>query len=326
MSSNKLRPMGPVEWALLIALSALFGSAFFFTKVALAELKPFTVVLGRVLIAAIVLNLVVVASGHRMSSYSRLWGAFLIMGAMNNLIPYSLIFWGQTQIASSLASMLNATVPLFTVVLAHFLTRDERITVRRLTGVLIGIFGVAVMLGPELLSGGFQVAGQVACLLAAVAYAFAGIFGRRFAGIPPVVTAAGQLTATSLMMTPIALVADRPWTLPVPTLQTWGAIAGLALISTAAAYVIYFHILAVSGATNIQLVALLMPATALVLGTVVLGEQLELYNFVGMFLIAAGLAIIDGRLIHGRFRANSSPTYARTIASSGTPDIGHRLR
>ena len=309
MASVANKVMGPAEWLLLLALAMLWGGSFFFAKLALAELHPFTLVLGRVGLAALALNIVVRASGHRMPTALRPWRAFLVMGALNNLVPFSLIFWGQTEIASGLASILNATTPLFAVVLAHFLTRDERMTVARLSGVLLGLLGVAVMIGPEALAGlSLHLLAQIAVLGAAISYACAGIFGRRFAGTPPLVTAAGQLTGTTLMMLPLALAIDLPWTMPAPALGTWSALAALALLSTAAAYVIYFRILAVAGATNLLLVTFLIPPSALLLGTTFLGERLDQGAFIGMALIALGLAAIDGRpFAHLRSRLRAHP-------------------
>ncbi len=301
LGANKV--MGPAEWLLLLALAMLWGGSFFFAKLALAELHPFTLVLGRVGLAALALNLAAYASGHRMPTALRPWRAFLVMGALNNLLPFSLIFWGQTEIASGLAAILNATTPLFAVVLAHFLTRDERMTVERLSGVLLGVCGVIVMIGPEALAGlSLHVLAQIAVLAAALSYACAGIFGRRFAGTPPLIAAAGQLTGTTLMMLPVALAIDRPWTLPAPALGTWGALAALALLSTAAAYVIYFRILAAAGATNLLLVTFLIPPSALLLGATFLDERLDQAAFIGMALIALGLAAIDGRPL-ARLRA-----------------------
>jgi drug/metabolite transporter (DMT)-like permease len=296
MAGSDQRVMAPLEWLLLGALSVLWGGSFFFAKVALADLPPLTVVLGRVGLAAIALNLMVRARGLRMPTSHRAWGAFLVMGGLNNLIPFSLIFWGQTEIASGLASILNATTPLFTVVLAHLLTRDEPMTGNRLAGVLAGLLGVVLMIGPTALAGlGVHVVDQLACLAAALSYAFAGIFGRRFRDMPPLVTAAGQVSATTLMILPVALIVDQPWSLPLPGLATWGALAGLALLSTALAYVIYFRILAAAGATNLLLVTFLIPVSALVLGMTILGERLDLRHFAGMALIGLGLAAIDGR-------------------------------
>ncbi len=297
-SSANVKVMGSVEWFLLIILSVLGGSSFFFSKVALAELFPFTVVLGRVSIAAVVLNLMVRATGQRMPTCPKLWGFFLVMGLLNNLVPFSLIFWGQTQIPSALASILNATTPLWTVVLAHFFTTDERLTPNRLSGVMFGLVGVVVVIDLDVLMGlGLNVLAQLAVLGAAVSYAFAGIYGKRFKGISPLVTAAGQLTCTTLMVIPVALFVDRPWLLPMPTLKTWGALLALALFSTAVAYVIYFRLLSTAGATNLLLVTFLIPISALILGMTFLGEQLNPRALVGIGLIGLGLVTMDGRLL-----------------------------
>ena len=290
--------MGPVEWGLLILLSILWGGSFFFAEVALAELPPFTVVLGRVGIAALALLALVYATGRRMPAGWAPWGAFFAMGFLNNLIPFSLIVWGQTQIASGLASILNATTPLFTVVLAHLLTGDERMTRNRVAGVVFGLVGVTVMIGPEALAGlGLHVVAQLAVLAAALAYAVAGIYGRRFRDTPPLVTAAGQVTASTVLMLPLALVAERPWTLAAPGLTTWGAVIGIAVLSTAAAYVIYFRILRAAGATNLLLVTFMIPVSAILLGVTILGEHLTPGQIAGMALIGLGLAAIDGRPI-----------------------------
>jgi len=293
-----IKPMGPVEWGLLLTLSVLWGASFFFGKVALAELQPFSIVLCRVALAASALNILVVGQGLRMPSSPRIWVTLFIMGGLNNLIPFSLIFWGQTQITSSLASILNATAPLFTVILAHFLTKDERLTPNRLTGVLVGIAGVVVLLGPDALRGiGKDTLAQIGVLGAALSYAIATIYGRRFAGVPPLVIAAGQLTASTVMILPIALLFDRPWQNMSLSWPTWGSVIGLALLCTALAYVIYFRILASAGATNVLLVTFLIPVSTILLGTLILGERLEWRQSGGMVLIAAGLAAIDGRIL-----------------------------
>jgi drug/metabolite transporter (DMT)-like permease len=284
------------DWLLLVTLSVLWGGSFFFSEVALAELGPFTVVLGRVGIAALALVAFVYLSGRRMPGAPGLWGAFLVMGALNNLIPFSLIVWGQVTIDSGLASILNATTPLFTVALAHVLTRDERMTRGRALGVLLGLGGVAVLVGPGVLGAlGAQGLAQVAVLGAAFSYACAGIYGRRFKGLPPAVAAAGMVSCSAVMILPIALVVERPWVLS-PGALTWGAVLGLSLLSTALAYVIYFRILAAAGATNLLLVTFLIPVSALTLGTLVLGERPDASTFAGMALIFAGLAALDGRL------------------------------
>ncbi|MFZ5651177.1 MAG: DMT family transporter [Bacillota bacterium] len=289
--------MGPVEWLLLIALSIVWGGSFFFGKVAVTELPPFTVVLSRVALAAIALNVMVYFLGHRMPVSIKQWKSFFVMGMLNNLIPFSLILWGQTQIASGLASILNATTPLFTAVLAHFLTGDERLTGNRLIGVFSGVTGVAIMIGMDSLSGlGLHVVADLAVIAAAVSYSCAGIFGRRFKGCSPLVVATGQVTATTVMALPVALITDSPWNLPRPGLETLFAVIALGLLCTALAYIIYFRILATAGATNVLLVTFLIPVSALLLGTTLLDERLQLHHISGMALITLGLAAIDGRL------------------------------
>lgn len=290
------------EWSLLVLLSILWGGSFFFAKVALAELGPFTVVFFRVGLAALALNVVASAVGQSLWRAGTPWRQLVVMGALNNALPFSLIFWGQTTITSGLASILNATTPLFTVLVAHALTRDEGMTVRKLFGVLAGLAGVAILIGPDL---GGSIWGQIACLAAALSYAFAGVYGRRFQamGVPPMQAAAGQVTASAMLILPIMLIVDRPWELAAPpSAGVWAALAGLALLSTALAYVLYFRILAAAGATNLLLVTFLIPVTAILLGAAFLGERLELRQFAGMALIGLGLAAIDGRIL-ARLRA-----------------------
>jgi drug/metabolite transporter (DMT)-like permease len=311
--------MSPIEWALLITLSVLWGGTFFFAEVALEEVRPLTLVFARVGLAAGALLLAVYATGRRMPRSVALWAAFFAMGALNNLIPFSLIFWGQTRITGGLAAILNATTPLFTVMLAHFLTRDEKMTPYRLGGVLLGVLGVIVMIGPAVLRElGLQLLAQIAVLGAALSYALAGIFGRRFREVLPLVSAAGQVTATTVMMLPVVLLLEGAWSVPLLGLWTWGAILGLALLSTALAYLIYFRILASAGATNLLLVTFLIPISAIVLGAGLLGERLEPQHFGGTALIGLGLAAIDGRPVRllrrrtTRFPPGPAPASKRT--------------
>ncbi|MGO1079243.1 DMT family transporter [Inquilinus sp. CA228] len=289
--------MALADWLLLIALSVVWGGSFFFAKMAVAELPPLTVVLARVGLAAAALLPVLWLTRQALPRDRGTWAAFFGMGILNNLIPFCLIVWGQTRIGSGLAAILNATTPLFTVLVAHVLTADEKITPKRLAGVLLGLAGVVVLIGPQVLGGlGGEVTAQIAILGAALSYAFAGIFGRRFRRLPPMVTATGQVSATSLMMLPIVALVDRPWTLPMPSGTTVASLVGLALLSTSLAYVLYFKLLARVGATNTVLVTLLIPPSAMLLGHLVLGEVLSGRAWAGMALIALGLVALDGRL------------------------------
>jgi drug/metabolite transporter (DMT)-like permease len=222
------------------------------------------------------------------------------MGLLNNAVPFCLVVWGQSHIASGLAAILNATTPISTVAVAHLLTHDEKITANRSLGVAIGFFGVVILIGPDSLKGlGADVLAQVAVLAAAVFYAFAGVYGRRFKlmGIDPILTATGQVTASAIVLFPAALLVDHPWTLTTPALPVWEAIVGSAMLSTALGYVLYFRILATAGATNLLLVTFLIPVSAIIMGTFGLGERLDARHFAGLAFIGAGLAAIDGRLL-----------------------------
>jgi drug/metabolite transporter (DMT)-like permease len=301
------RFMTPAEWASLLFLSVLWGGSFFFVGVAVSEIPPFTLVFMRVFLAALILLVIVHAMGLRMPSDPRIWAAFLLLGFLGNAAPFSLLVWGQTHIASGLASILNATTPLTTIVIAHFLTADEKMTGGRLAAVFLGLAGVAVMIGPDALSDlGVNVAAQFACLGAAVFYGFAGVFGRRFnrLGVSPMVTATGQVIGSSILLLPVALVVDRPWTLAPPGAASIASVFALAAFSTALAYVVFFRALVTAGATRLALVTFLIPVTAILLGALVLGEQLQSRHFAGMALIGAGLAAVDGRLF-SRFRRQS---------------------
>jgi len=284
------------EWFLLVVLSVLWGGSFFFAEIALRGLAPLTIVFGRVSIAAVALLAFVYLSGKRMPRDGASWRQFFVMGGLNNLIPFSLIVWGQSHIDSGLASVLNATTPLFTVALAHMLTANEKLSVNKGVGIVFGIIGVGVLIGPGVLQNpDGQMWGKLAVLGAALSYAFAGIYGRRLSRHPTSVAAAGMLSGSSLMMLPLALIVESPLE-ATPSGAVWAALVALALLSTSLAYLLYFHILAKAGATNLLLVTFLIPVSAMLLGILVLGERLNGHAIIGMALIFAGLAAVDGRL------------------------------
>jgi drug/metabolite transporter (DMT)-like permease len=289
------------QWALLGLLSLLWGGAFFFGKVALGELPPFTVVLLRFGVAAIAMLALVRLGGHRMPRDRATWAGFAVLGLLNNFVPFSLIAWGQVHITSGLASILNATTPLFTALVAHALGQ-ERLTAHRVAGVLLGLGGVAVLIGPGAVrdlgvqTWGVHTWSELAIVGAAVSYAFAGTYGRRFRAMPSALPVAGMLTTSALMALPLALALDRPWTAR-PSAPVWGALLGLALLSTALGFWLYFRLLSSAGATNVMLVTLLMPVIALLLGSIALGEPVSGTALAGMALIAAGLLAMDGRLV-----------------------------
>lgn len=292
--------MSAFEWALLLLLSLIWGGSFFFNKILLGAFEPLTIVLGRTGLAALALLVVIHLAGGRLPRDWAAWRIFAGMSLLNNLLPFVLILWGQKHIASGLAAILNATTPLFAAVLAAGLA-GERLGWHRFAGVLIGLAGVAVMMGPDLVAEGLggDVLAQLAVLAAAFCYGLSSLYGRRLAAlkIAPQSAAAGQLTITTIVVLPLVFAIDRPWTLPMPGWQVWAALAGLSLLSTAFAYVIFFRLLSGAGGVNASLVTLLVPVTALLLGTLVLGEVFTLLQAAGMAVILLGLMVTDGRAV-----------------------------
>src|SRR6476646_3951151 len=260
--------MNRSDWLILATLAVIWGGAFFFIGVAVRHVPPLTYVWLRLTIAAAAMWLFLAARGQHLGLPRQAWGSILLLALLNNALPFTLFGWGQTHIASGLASILNATTPIWGVVVAHVLTRDERMSPRKLAGVLLGFGGVALMIGPSLFSslGGGALA-ELACVTASLNYALAAVWARRFRrlGISP--------------------------------LSAWAAIGALALLCTAFGYVLYFKLIDSAGATNALLVTLLVPPVAILLGGLLLGEQLEAQDFIGLALIALGLAAIDGRLV-----------------------------
>jgi drug/metabolite transporter (DMT)-like permease len=286
------------EWGVLLLLSVLWGGSFFFLAVALKELPPITIMLLRVALGALPLLAFLSLRGERLPASLRIWGMFLILGLLNNALPFVLYAYAQLRIESGLASILNATTPLWGVLVAHFYTRDERATSAKIAGVLLGFAGVAVMIGTGARLDGEALA-ILMCLGATLSYAVAAVYSRRFRplGVPPLTVATGQLIGASLLLLPLSLLIEQPWTIPTPSAATWWAIAGFALICTSFAYWLYFRLLETAGATNALLVTFLIPVTAILLGALALGEVLEGRHYAGMTLIALGLAAIDGRLL-----------------------------
>ncbi|MEQ9348517.1 MAG: DMT family transporter [Thalassospira sp.] len=305
--------MDGTSWLMLLILSVLWGGSFFFTEIALTDLPPFTLVLCRVTIASLILWWVVLLRHIPIQRDPQFWGAIIIMGAFNNLVPFSLIVWGQTHIASGLAAILNATTPLFTIVIAHIATDTEKLNLRKAIGVLIGFAGVMIIIGlpgsgaadasdssPLDAPSSLAFLAPFAILLATFCYGCTGVFGKRFGGMNPILTAAGMTSASSFMLIPLAGFIDKPWELPTPSTDTIFAVFGIAALSTALAYILYFAILKRAGASNLLLVTFLIPVSAILLGVGFLGETLLPQHIAGMGVIGVGLAVIDGRLLARR--------------------------
>lgn len=300
-------PMTPRLWGLLVLLSAIWGASFFLAAVALAGFPPLTIVLGRVAIGAVVLALLCRALGLGLPRGRAAWLAVAGMGLLNNAVPFSLIIAGQQFIPSGLAAVVNAATPVFAVLAAHALARDEPATAAKLTGAATGLLGVAILAGPAAVAtgGAAELIGILLCLGACLSYGLSGVWSRRIkqAGLAPIPAATGQCIASTLIVLPLVILFDQPWTLPAPPMGAVLALVAFGIGPTALAYVLFYRLLAQAGATNTMLVTLLVPVTALLLGTLLLDEVLAPRHFAGMAVIALGLLVIDGRIL-ARFRAS----------------------
>jgi drug/metabolite transporter (DMT)-like permease len=299
------RTMTAADWTVLLVLSVIWGGSFFFIELAIDTVAPLTLVLLRVALAAAMLWIWLLLRGERLAMPPGAASSFLVLALLNNVVPFTLFVWAQETITGGLASILNATTPIWGVIVAHLCTADEKATPAKVAGVLLGFGGVALMIGPDFLGRiGTGALAQLACLAATLCYALAGIWARRFRamGVPPVAVATGQLTASALVMLPLVLVFEPPWRAAAPSLEAWLALAALALFCTSLAYILYFRLISTAGATNSLLVTFLIPITAILLGALILHEHLEPRHFAGMALIGAGLAAIDGPLWSARRR------------------------
>lgn len=288
--------MRPIHWLLLIILSVLWGGTFVFAKEALPYLPPLTLTLARVAIAALVLLPVTFILGYRPPRTYDQWRDFAVMAILNNIVPFGFIFWGQTMIGSGLTSVMNATTPLMSLLVARILV-GEALAANKIAGVALGIGGVAVLVGPSALSGDKTSAlGMSLVVAGTLSYGLSALWGRRFKDVPPIVSATSQFVCATIMMIPIAGVADQFWRLPLPPASALAAVLALGLLSTAIAYILFFRIMAEAGSNNAMLVTLLIPISGITLGALRFGEALTLNQIIGAAIVAASLLVIDGRL------------------------------
>jgi drug/metabolite transporter (DMT)-like permease len=297
---TKAPKLDATGWGLIAILSILWGGAFFLIEVGLRSYPPITLVFLRVALAVPPMWLAMRFMGQKLPSDPRTWGLLAVVGAFNCALPFTLFFWGQQFLDSGYASILNATTPLWGVATAHFMTMDEKATPSRVIGVFVGMAGIIIMIGPDAMKGmSNNLLAQLACLISTIFYSLAAIFARRLSqsALTPMAVATGQTMAAALMMLPIMLIIDQPWTMAMPRLDATLAAFAIALVSTALAYFLYFKLIDRSGASNAQLVAFLMPILAVILGIAFLRESLNGGQIAGAGFIAIGLLIIDGRLI-----------------------------
>lgn len=293
--------MGPGQWLMLITLSVIWGGSFFFNEIALRGLPPLLVVWCRIAVGALGLLAMAAVSSLEIRPYLSYWKEFLVIGVLNTFVPFSFIVWGQQHIDSGLASVINATTPAFTILVANFFTSDERASVRKFAGAVLGLGGVATLIGADALSGfGNHILGQGAVMCAALSYACSATYARRISGVPPMVMACLQLSLVTVLMTPVVFFLTRPWELPMPSMDVVGAVVGLGLICSALAYILFFRILTTAGATNVQLVTLFIPFSASTLGIAFLGEPFSWRLAVGIVIVSTAALLIDGRIRFGK--------------------------
>jgi drug/metabolite transporter (DMT)-like permease len=281
-------------WFVLILLGAIWGASYMFIKIGVAEIPPFTFVLGRTLLASLALLMMMRLRGEKFPRGKNVWGVLMLVGLTNGVIPYTLITWGETHITSGLAAILTAMNPLFTFILAHFMTHDERITPAKSVGMAIAFLGVVVLFIPEIQQGvRLELLGMFAVVGAALSYAFATLVAHKFMhGLSPIVSAAGQLGTAALMMIPLSLAFDNPFALR-PTFLPIAALITLALLGTAFAYILYYWLVKNTGATRTSLVTYLIPFTGVLWGASILSEPIEWEAIVGLVLLIAGVALVN---------------------------------
>ena len=290
------KAMNGKEWSLLLLLSVLWGGSFFFVGIAVTELPPLTVVLARVGFAALILLVLLHVLGHSLPRGLSSWTPFLIMGLLNNVLPFSFLSTGQTMVSVGLAAIINGMTPLFTALLMA-LFREERLTIYRMVGVLLGVAGVVFISRPSVATADTRLLGIGLCLAGALSYGFSALWGRRhLTRVVPLQAATCQLLSSTFIMAILVAIVDQPWYLPAPTARTWLALGGLAMFGTSIAYIVFFEILTRAGASNVMLVTLLIPVTALLLGNLFLSQPFFVQELLGAGVIGLGLLFIDGRL------------------------------
>lgn len=305
-SDRQMQSLSIRSLVLLLALAIIWGTTFLFAEIALTEVSPITLTLHRVLWAVPVLGAFLYQKRYKIPSDFRFWFGCFVMGALNNALPFSLIFWSQTQIASGLAAILNSTTSVFAILIAALFLKDEPLTTKKIFGGILGVSGAVLIIGPtDLHNLDLLSIAQMAMLAATISYAFAGVWSRlSLSGYHPLLNAFGMLTATTFLMTPIVIFTDGTPSFMFST-PVWASIIAISVFCTALAYVLYFEIIKLSGASNALLVTLLIPIFAVTAGHVFLEEVIEKIDFVGFGIIILGFVVIDGRLT--KFSTASNP-------------------
>ncbi|HEY6027539.1 MAG TPA: EamA family transporter [Pseudolabrys sp.] len=284
------RPNTGLELVLLLALATLWGASYTFIKIGVATIPPVTLIAARTLIAGAVLVVVIRSRGLRLPGDAASWRRFLTQACLNSVVPFTLIAWAERSVDAGLATILNSTSPIFTFLLTAAVTRHEAVTARKLIGVIAGIAGTAAIVGTQALDGlGREVWAQLAIVVATICYAGAAIFGRGFKSLDPMMPAAGSMLCGAAILVPASLVIDRPWTL-APSAASLAALAGLSLVSTALAFVIYFRLVQTLGSVGTTAQAYLRVPIGVGIGALILGESLTPIAWAGLVCVLVGVA------------------------------------
>jgi len=283
------------HWVVLLGVSAMLGSAFSFTGIAVAHIPPVTVAAGRAILAAIVLWTILRLSGGRLPGPGPAWRPIAVVGITTGAIPYVCLAWGQVHVQSSLAGILFGSVPLFTLVIAHFHAREERMTLMRIAGIVAGFAGVGAIVGPGAVAGmDGQLLGEALILAGAACYGFGSVYTRGNARHAPLVMAAGQNLCAGALLAPLSIALDAPWRL-APGIEPLAAVAALAVIGTAVPAPAIFWLIRSVGAITTSLLAYFIPLTAALIGVLVLDEALTLGMVAGFILILGGATLVSRR-------------------------------
>jgi drug/metabolite transporter (DMT)-like permease len=288
--TNPQRSNHAIEFALLALLATLWGASYTFIKLGVASIPPVTLIAARTLIAGLLLLIIMRWRGLSLPMEAASWRRFLFQACLNSVIPFTLIAWAERSLDAGLATILNSTAPVFTFLLTFAITRHEPVGLRKLFGVLAGLAGICLIVGVQALGGlGEQFVAQMAVVVATICYAGAAIFSRGFRGLDPMAPAAGSLLCGATMLIPVSLVVDRPWTL-APSASSILALLGLAVFSTALAFVIYFRLIQTLGSVGTTAQAYLRVPIGVALGALFLGETLTPTAWIGLGCVVIGVA------------------------------------
>ena len=299
-----------VDWILFLALGFFWGSSYLFIKIGIETLPPFSLIAGRLLIGALLLGAVLLMAREPLPREPRVYGHLVVMAVVNIAVPFTLITWGEQHIDSALASILNATVPLFTIILAALAFHDEAVTVSRLAGLAIGFLGVVILVGRGLSGtlGEGSVLGELAMIGSSIAYAIGNVYARRNTrGLRPMIPAFFQVFFALCMTATLALLLEEPWSL-APAPEAVFSVVWLGLLGSGLAYLVFFRLLRDWGSTRTSMVAYLLPVVGIALGVAVLGETINVRVIAGTILVIGGVALVNSRRGSRRLFGRAAPS------------------